>query len=209
MEELDLLKRDWKKNANSFQQVSDSEINAMTHKSSSSIVKWILMVSILEFFIWATLSYCTNSDIYDNMAHKGISTFFKVYDYLNYAIIFTFIVLFYRNYKRISVSDSTADLAGSILRTHRTVKYYIWYNLTMIGLAIAIGFVVGLLYNPEMASLRDKVANSKQLMIAIAAMMVLCIAFFIAVVWIIYRFAYGRLLKKLYGNYMELKQNQL
>ncbi len=209
MEELDLLKKDWKKNANSFQQVSDSEINAMTHKSSSSIVKWILAVSILEFLIWATLSYCTNSDIYDNMSHQGISTFFKVYDYVNYAIIFTFIVLFYRNYQKISVSDSTTHLMDSILRTHRTVKYYIWYNLTMIGLAIAIGFTVGLLYNPDMEALREKVAHSNQLMLGIVTLMLLCIVFFIAVVWIIYRFAYGRLLKKLYGNYIELKQNQL
>lgn len=209
MEELDLLKKDWKKQENSFQQVSETEINAMTHKSSSSIVKWILIVSILEFFIWAALSYCTNSDVYNNIEHQTISTFFRVYDYCNYAIIFTFIVLFYRNYQKISVSDSTSDLMRSILRTHRTVKYYIWYNLTMIGIAIAIGFVVGLLYNPEMALLKEKVAHSNQLMFMIVALMILCIAFFIAIIWVIYRLAYGRLLKKLYANFIELKQNQL
>ena len=209
MEELDLLKKDWKKSEHSFQQVSESEINAMTHKRSSSIVKWILVVSILEFLVWATLSYCTNSDIYDNMSHQGIATFFKVYDYVNYAIIFTFIVLFYRNYRKISVSDSTTHLMRSILRTHRTVKYYIWYNLTMIGVAIAIGFVVGLLYNPDMVALKEKIAHSNQMMFVIVALIALSIAFFIAVVWLIYRFAYGRLLKKLYANYIELKQNQL
>jgi len=209
MEELDLLKKDWKKKENSFQQVSESEINDMTHKSSSSIVKWILMVSILEFLIWATLSYCTNSDIYNDMEHEGISTFFRVYDYVNYGTIFTFIVLFYRNYQKISVSDSTRDLMDSILKTHRTVKYYIWYNLTMIGIAIALGFVIGLLYNPEMVLLKEKIAHSKQLMAMIILLIVFSIAFFITVFWLIYRLAYGTLLKKLHHNYVELKQNQL
>jgi hypothetical protein len=209
MEELDLLKKDWKKNENSFQQVSESEINAMTHKSSSSIVKWILLVSILEFLIWATLSYCTNSDIYNDMEHEGISTFFRIYDYVNYAIIFSFIVLFYRNYKNISVSDSTRDLMDSILKTHRTVKYYIWYNLTMIGIAIAIGFVVGLLYNPEMVLLKEKISHSNQLMALIILLIVFSIAFFITIFWLIYRLAYGTLLRKLHRNYVELRQNQL
>jgi hypothetical protein len=209
MEELDLLKKDWKKNENSFEQVSESEINAMTHKSSSSIVKWILLVSILEFMIWATLSYCTNSDIYNDMEHEGISTFFRIYDYVNYAIIFSFIVLFYRNYKNISVSDSTRDLMDSILKTHRTVKYYIWYNLTMIGIAIAIGFVVGLLYNPEMVLLKEKISHSNQLMALIILLIVFSIAFFITIFWLIYRLAYGTLLRKLHRNYVELRQNQL
>jgi hypothetical protein len=209
MEELDLLKKDWKKNENSFEQVSESEINAMTHKSSSSIVKWILLVSILEFMIWATLSYCTNSDIYNDMEHEGISTFFRIYDYVNYAIIFSFIVLFYRNYKNISVSDSTRDLMDSILKTHRTVKYYIWYNLTMIGIAIAIGFVVGLLYNPEMVLLKEKISHSNQLMALIILLIVFSIAFFITIFWLIYRLAYGTLLRKLHRNYVELRQNKL
>ena len=51
MKELDLLKKDWKKNENSFEQVSEKEIYKMIHKKSSSIVKWILIISILEFTI--------------------------------------------------------------------------------------------------------------------------------------------------------------
>ncbi len=37
MEELDLLKKDWKKNQNSYQQISEKEIYNMLHKKSSSI----------------------------------------------------------------------------------------------------------------------------------------------------------------------------
>ncbi|MFT5964898.1 MAG: hypothetical protein ACI9L6_001650, partial [Flavobacterium sp.] len=35
MKELDLLKKDWKKNENSFEQISETEIYQMIHKKSS------------------------------------------------------------------------------------------------------------------------------------------------------------------------------
>jgi hypothetical protein len=52
MKELDLLKKDWKKNSDSFEQISEKEIYRMIHKKSSSIVKWILIISILEISFW-------------------------------------------------------------------------------------------------------------------------------------------------------------
>ena len=51
MDELELLKKDWKKNDAQFKQVSENEIYGMLHKSSSSIVKWIFIISIVEFLI--------------------------------------------------------------------------------------------------------------------------------------------------------------
>jgi hypothetical protein len=51
MKELDLLK-DWQKNKDSFEQVSEIEIYRMIHKKSSSIVKWILIISIMEVLLW-------------------------------------------------------------------------------------------------------------------------------------------------------------
>ncbi len=43
MDELDLLKKHWKKDETSFEQVSEKQIYKMIHKSSSSIVKWIFL----------------------------------------------------------------------------------------------------------------------------------------------------------------------
>ena len=51
MKELDLLKKDWKKNSDSFEQISEKEIYKMIHKKSSSIVKWILIISIWGNFV--------------------------------------------------------------------------------------------------------------------------------------------------------------
>ena len=52
MDELELLKKDWKNNNEQFKQVSENEIYGMLQKSSSSIVKWIFIISILEIILW-------------------------------------------------------------------------------------------------------------------------------------------------------------
>jgi hypothetical protein len=48
MDELELLKKDWKKQEGSFQQIGEKEIYGMLHKRSSSIVKWIVIISVLR-----------------------------------------------------------------------------------------------------------------------------------------------------------------
>ena len=50
----------------------------------------------------------------------------------HYAVLFLFIYLFWRNYKQISVNQPTRSLMKSILRTRKTMKLYIWYNLVYI-----------------------------------------------------------------------------
>ena len=57
MDELDILKKDWKKNENSYTQITEKEIYGMLHKKSSSIVKWILVISILEIAFWSVLCF--------------------------------------------------------------------------------------------------------------------------------------------------------
>jgi DNA-binding CsgD family transcriptional regulator len=47
-ERAGFIKKDWQKSDNSFNQISETEIYKMIHKKSSSIVKWILIISILE-----------------------------------------------------------------------------------------------------------------------------------------------------------------
>ena len=57
MEELDLLKKAWKKEERSFDQVSEKDIYGMLHQKSSSIVKWILIISIVEFAFWNVIAF--------------------------------------------------------------------------------------------------------------------------------------------------------
>ena len=50
-EELELLKKAWKNDTHSYEQVTENQIYDMIHKRSSSIVKWILVISLLGYGI--------------------------------------------------------------------------------------------------------------------------------------------------------------
>ena len=81
MKELDLLKKDWQKNEASFEQVTEKDIYKMIHKKSSSIVKWILILSVLELILWSVLSIGVNIDDYfKKMKHEELSVYFDIYN---------------------------------------------------------------------------------------------------------------------------------
>ena len=57
MDELELLKKDWKKDNSKYPKLSYDEIYKMILKKSSSIVKWIFIISLLEFAFWLLISF--------------------------------------------------------------------------------------------------------------------------------------------------------
>ncbi|MDI6031653.1 hypothetical protein QLS91_01060 [Flavobacterium sp. LB2P84] len=210
MKELDLLKKDWQKSTNSFEQVSEIEIYKMIHKKSSSIVKWILIISILEVLLWTCLSVCFNSDDYlIKMNHPELIQYFEVFAYFNYGVILFFIYLFYKNYKTISTTASTKQLMSDILKTRKTVQYYVWYNLGMLVVSLIIGFIIAFVYNPEMSVLKDKIATNGKVMAITIGFLALTTLVFFGAFWLFYRVVYGILLRRLYANYKELKKIDL
>ncbi|MFN3969720.1 hypothetical protein [Flavobacterium sp.] len=212
MEELDLLKKAWKKDTHSFEQVTETEIYKMIHKKSSSIVKWILIISILEFALWTAVSLCYNTDdVIKSLNAENFLVYLKVINYINYAVVFFFIYCFYRNYAKISTITSTKQLMQDILRTRKTVQYYVWYNLSMVFICTILGFVMAFIYNPEIDTLKYKIAHDESNLILVETIAILVLIPLIAVgiFWLIYRLLYGILLRKLQGNYKELKKIDL
>ena len=57
MDELELLKKDWQKQEQGLPKLSYDQIYNMIWKKSSSVVKWIFYVSIVEFLFWITISF--------------------------------------------------------------------------------------------------------------------------------------------------------
>ena len=210
MKELDLLKKDWQKMDNSFVQVSENDIYKMIHKKSSSIVKWILIISILEVLLWTFISVFFNSDDYlKEIKQVELIPYFEVMTYLNYAVVLVFIYLFYKNYHLISTTKTTKNLMHDILKTRKTVQFYVWYNLAMILFSLIVGFIIAFNYNPEMEILRNQIAaNNKVMAITIGILFVISILFF-GLFWLFYRIIYGILLRRLYANYEELKKIDL
>ncbi len=202
MKELDLLKKDWQNKGNIFDQVTTNDIYVMIHKKSSSLVKWILIVSILEFLILNGISIFISSKEYDAfvIAHPIIKTL----ELINYIVIFGFIILFYKNYKSISTLNSAKDLINKILKTRKVVTYYIFWNIIFGGLT---GTYVGLQgFNEGM-----KAANTKADILDPSSIMVVLVfgLFFMGLIWCFYKLIYGTFLSRLSKNYNELKKIDL
>jgi hypothetical protein len=209
MKELDLLKKDWQKN-DAFEQVSEVDIYKMLHTKSSSIVKWIFIISVLEILLWTSISVFFNTDDYlKNIKFEELEVYFEALTYFNYAVILVFIYLFYKNYVSISTTVSTKQLMKDILKTRKTVQCYVWYNLGMVALSLMIGFFMAFNYNPEVVVLMDKIDNNAKVMAITIGIFVLIIAAFLGVFWLFYRLLYGILLRRLYANYSELKKIDL
>ncbi len=206
MEELDLLKKDWKKNENSYQQISEVDIYKMLHKKSSSIVKLILIISVLEVLLWTSISLFFNTDDYFKKMHtEYLIEYFKYLTIFNYVVIAIFIYFFYVNYKNISTTTSTKQLMKDILKTRKTVTYYVWYNLAMIIVSSIIGFALAFSMNPQMSQVTS---NSKVFAVTVCVLIVFMVIF-VGVFWLFYRLIYGTLLRKLFRNYNELKKIDL
>ncbi len=140
MKELDLLKKIGKKMmlSNKFPKWTFTK---MLHAKSSSNVKWIFIISILEILLWTLISLFFNTDDYlKKIKHEELDVYFEILTYFNYAVILIFIYLFYKNYVAISTTVSTKQLMKDILKTRKTVQCYVWYNLGMVGFSMMLGF---------------------------------------------------------------------
>lgn len=210
MDELEILKRDWKKKENSFNQVSEKEIYSMLHKTSSSIVKWILIISILEILLWSSITFFTADDEYfKTLEMYHLNTIMPVITFINNVIILVFIYLFYKNYKTINTTESVKALMQNILKTRKTVKYYVGYNIGMAILSFIIGFIFQFLYDPNINKMIEKVSESMDsnvFCVLIIMMYIVIITVFVGIIWLFYRLIYGILMRRLQKNYNELSK---
>ncbi|CAM3599440.1 hypothetical protein FLGE108171_05200 [Flavobacterium gelidilacus] len=205
MDELDILKKDWKKKDHSFNQITEKEIYGMLHKRSSSIVKWILIISICEFLILRILdisSFFDKSSI--KMMEKNHLYNFNLFITVFNLIVFSgFIIYFYKNFRKISAASSVKKLMSDILKTRKIVKYYIWYNLLLVSITTFFVLNSFFKYNKEINELYEKFPA-----IFIISSIVI-IAVIVTLFWIIYKLLYGILLKRLNNNYQELKKLEI
>ena len=202
MDELEILKKDWKKNENTFDQVTEKEIYGMLHKRSSSIVKWILIISVLEFLFLRLLdlSIFLDDEYSNRMKEHHIYDFEKFVTIFNFAVLLIFIYYFYRNLKAINSSSSVKKLMQDIINTRKIVKYYVWYNLVLVGFTSAIVIYSQSMYDKNINLLYDKY----QLFFIMGGF------FFVIIIlllfWLFYRLLYGILLRRLQKNYNELQK---
>ncbi len=210
MEELDKLKHDWKKSGNRYPRFSEQEIYAMLHKRSSSIVKWILVISIVEFSFWLLLSFLLrDSSQMQKINSLHISYITLPLEVANYAIILFFVIVFYRNYKKIAVTDNARRLMQNILRTKKAVTHYIFAIITYNLIAIIVVFILFFMYDPELLKTiheYEENGNVGIFYLLYIVMALIATAIILLLYWLFYRVIYGLLLKSLKRNYEELKK---
>ena len=203
MDQLEILKKDWKKQEGSLPQLSKAELTKLIYKKSSSIVKWIFIISILEFVVPYLIILITGNESSEKMYEElGLSNFMTKFYIVSYVIIFGFILMFYKNYRMISANANPKVLMQNIIKTRKTVKYYIWFNL--VALAIISVVVLNKVFNSN--EFLDKIPEGTN-MIFVWLISMLLILVLVAILWLFYRLIYGILLNKLKVNYNELVSN--
>lgn len=212
MDELELLKKDWQKKEMELPKLSYDEIYQMIKKKSSSIVKWIFFISVIEFVFWAAINLINYSEESRNLEKEWhIQDMSTALTIINYAVLIFFIFLFYRNYKQITVTDSSRKLMKSILKVKQTVTQYVWFNIGIFCVSLIMLLYGSLTYGEESAKIMEAAAaagNETLFWIMLIGLCVIIIGIILLLIWLFYRLLYGILLNRLRRNYAELKKLQ-
>ncbi len=203
MDQLELLKKDWKKQESTLPKLSREDISKLIHKKSSSIVKWIFIISVLELVLPHIAYLFMNNDKNSEFIEQlGLSNFITILYTIGYIVIIYFIFRFYKNYKSISANSNPKDLMQNIIKTRRTVKHYIWFYLALVP--IIWGVVLYKTFNST--DFLEKLPENTS-MVIVWLIAVVTISIGVLLFWLFYRLLYGILLNKLRSNYKELISN--
>ncbi len=203
MEDLKQYKDVWRQQEYKDLQVDENTLSQMIHRKSSSIVKWIFYISLIEFLVLTLINIFVKLDENEtDLKQMGLGQFMNwITIIVGYIIPLFFIYLFYKNYKQISVTSTTKALIHSILKTRKTVMYYI---ITIV-LAITITLLYStyaILHSPEYAGLlADYSTNGELLLWGIVILFILAVD---GLLLLFYFLLYGLLVRKLIFNYKEL-----
>ncbi len=209
MDELDKLKKEWQSRELDLPKMSYNDIYKMLLKKSSSIVKWIFIISLGELVFWLSLYFVIPDDNMKLMHDMGIGPFMYYTNIIHFIVFGTFIIFFYKNYRAIQVTDNTKKLMSNILKTRRTVRYFVIYNVGMFVLSSI--FIDSFFYSNsnklykvmDFASKGVPQENFANVFIITQVLVgVAVIGLLILFYWLIY----GILLKRLKSNYKELQK---
>ncbi len=212
MDELELLKKDWETSSKNYPELNKEELYKLIYKRSSSIVKWIFIISLLEFAFWTLLSFAFNSsEDLEKMQSYNVEYILYPLMILGYGVLIYFFYVFYKNYKSISATENTKMLMERILKTRKTVKHYVIFNLVFMCICIVIGVYIELTNNPEVLTTLSRIDSEGEGNVTVFYLIVVglsLVAMVLITVFLLgfYYLIYGVLLKRLKSNYKDLKE---
>ena len=210
MDELELLKKNWHNAEKDLPKLSYQEIYNMLWRKSSSTVKWIFYISLIEFAFWTVLSFLLK----DSKNIQRLESYHADYvviplTVVGYLILLYFLYRFFVNYQKISATDAVKSLMEDILKTRSVVKQYVWFNIGYFIVASIVLVILQLSYDAEVATLiKEKTASGglPSFYLLFVGSMLLIIGLASVLIALFYRLVYGILLKRLKRNYNELKK---
>jgi len=210
MDELELLKKDWKRSDNQYKSFSDSDIYKMSHKKSSTIVKTLFYISVAELVFWVLINflpYVLSEKMKAQLEEMSHSWIYVSLNIISYLVIILFVYLLWRAHKAISVTDNAKKLMESILKTRKIIKYYVLYNLSIALISIPISLYFSINEHPEISEQLSNATTEKLVIMSLVAIGI-TIAF-LGLVWLFYKLIYGILIRRLNRNYQELKKLEI
>ncbi|WP_298761118.1 hypothetical protein [uncultured Psychroserpens sp.] len=210
MDELDLLKKDWQKQESAYPKLTYNELYKMILQKSSSIVKWIFIISILEFIFWLFMAIGLKASGI-NKDYEGLQsdTGFIILSIISYAILAYFFYRFYMNYKTINTTDNAKTLMENILKTRRTVKQYVGFNLAVLVIGVAYMMPYALNHDESTRALIETAQANGDIFkyyLGVALVTLIALVIAIGILLLFYWLIYGLLLRSLNRNYKELKK---
>jgi len=207
MDELELLKKDWKENkSDDFKNYTEKELFAMTKKRSVSIAKWVFIIALLELGFWFLIGYLMPSSSEDKYQDiPFVDGILSVMDIISILLPYVFIgLLLYLNFK-IKREENPKKLMEKILLMKKCIQ---WYIRIFLG-EVVVFFIISmtLAFYIEYNTLKTTELEELYFMIFIMFIPFLMIIFiFVLFLRFIYHLVYGKLLHKLKQNYEELSR---
>ena len=207
MDELELLKKDWKENkSDDFKNYTEQELFAMTKKRSVSIAKWVFIIALLELGFWFLIVYLMPSSSEDKYQDiPFVDVVFNVMDIISILLPFVFIGSFlYLNFK-IRTEENPKKLMEKILLMKKCIQ---WYIRIFLG-EVVVFFIISMIltfyiqYNTLKGTELEELYLFAFVMFIPLLMFIFIFALFLR---FIYHLVYGKLLHKLKQNYEELSR---
>jgi hypothetical protein len=215
MDELELLKSKWQEGNQELPKLSYNDIYKMRHNKSASIVKWIFIISVCELVFWIVLGFLSPESNKELLVQIGLQNTLTILYGLHYVVIAVFLVLFYLNQKNIKTTDTVKNLMHSIIKTRKTVSYFVIYNVVSTALILVYINLYFFTKKNELYTILIKDNDAYQGVSIETFTSVFFIVQFvvglllIGFVLLFYRIVYGILLRKLKHNYGELEKIEM
>ena len=207
MDELELLKKDWKENkSDDFKNYTEQELFAMTKKRSVSIAKWVFIIALLELGFWFLIGYLVSSS--EDSKHEDIpfvDVVFNVMDIISILLPFVFIgSLLYLNFK-IRTEENPKKLMEKILLMKKCIQWYIRIFLGEIVVFFIISMIL-IFYTRYHTLEAEEIEGLYFFAFIVFIPLLVFISIFALFLRFIYHLVYGKLLHKLKQNYEELSR---